>query len=269
MLRRLPPVNLLRGILKVNTTASALAATASASSQNTAADNSGLTARVNALAESIKAGIKSGQDEPVQLELARLVKILRYLYEEPSLSAIARAEITAKALLQDQPDVKLASQSLDSLEIDLRPTLRRHSAPTLVLFGLGSLLYFGIPSGYFLFRSLSNIKDILGINVSMLIGVALAGALGSVVSIMVRLQDFVSVSVKDRTVIFFTGFFKPIVGMSFAMFVFTCLNAGILPLSIKMDSASAGYFFLALGFISGFSERFAQDVASRVENSIK
>jgi hypothetical protein len=57
--------------------------------------------------------------------------------------------------------------------------------------------------------------------------------------------------------------------MSFAMFVFACLNAGILPLSIKTDTPAAGYFFLALAFVSGFSERFAQDIASRAEKAVK
>jgi hypothetical protein len=61
----------------------------------------------------------------------------------------------------------------------------------------------------------------------------------------------------------------PIIGMSFAMFVFACLNAGIFPLPLKWMAPAAGYFFLALAFVSGFSERFAQDIASRAESSIK
>ncbi|HEV1992855.1 MAG TPA: hypothetical protein VGR03_00830, partial [Candidatus Acidoferrum sp.] len=220
------------------------------------------------------AAIKPSQNEPVQHELARLARILRYLYDGTNLGAIACAEIAAKALLQEEPHVVLARETVDSLETHFRrgpfaAMLRGGSAPARVILGLGLLLYIGLPSGYFLFRRISGIKEILGINVSMLIGVALAGALGSIVSIMVRLQDFVSVHVKDPTVVFFTGFFKPIVGMSFAMFVFACLNAGILPLAIKVDTPAAGYFFLALGFVSGFSERFAQDVASRAEKSIK
>jgi len=138
-----------------------------------------------------------------------------------------------------------------------------------VLVGLGTLLYFGLPLGYLLFGRISGVKEFLGISVSMLIGVAVAGALGSVVSIMVRLQDFASVKTKDPAVIFFTGFFKPIIGMSFAMFVFASINAGIVPLAVKADTAAASHFFLALGFLSGFSERFAQDVASKAEKSVK
>lgn len=238
------------------------------------AGDSAFVERVDALAESIKAGVKPGQDESLQHEIARLAQILRHLYDEPNLNAIARAEIAARALFQDEPNRVLAKETLDSLERyfgrnPIQAALRSRSAPTRVIVGLGSLLYFGLPLGYWIFRRLSEVKEFFGINVSMLIAVSLAGALGGIVSIMIRLQDFASVSAKDPTVLFFTGFFKPIVGMSFALFVFSCLNAGILPLSIKLDSPAASYFFLALGFVSGFSERFAQDVASRAEKSIK
>jgi hypothetical protein len=245
----------------------------SGSSKEATTGESVYVTRVDAIAESIKAAIKPTQ-EPVQHELARLARILRYLYDGPDLASIACAEIIAKALLQEEPHMVLAKEALDALETHyprspFAAMVRARSAPARVILGLGSFLYFGLPLGYFLFRRISAVKEILGVNVSMLIGVALAGALGSIVSIMVRLQDFVSVNVKDPTVIFFTGFFKPIVGMSFAMFVFATINAGILPLAIKVDTPAAGYFFLALGFISGFSERFAQDVASRAEKSIK
>ena len=246
----------------------------SARSKDAALKEAEFGPRVNAIAESIKAAIKPGQEAEVQHELARLAGLLRYLYDGPNLSAAARAEIIAHALLQQEPNVQLAKEALDSLERELRRPplwgmLSGGSAPVRIVLGLGTLLYFGLPLGYLLFRRVSRVKEILGINVSMLIGVALAGALGSIVSIMVRLQDFISVNVKDPAVLFFTGFFKPIIGMSFAMFVFACLNAGILPLSVKVDTPAAGYFFLALGFVSGFSERFAQDVASRAEKSIK
>lgn len=246
-----------------------MSATPSASAEENA-----LMMRVDAIAESIRTGIKPGQEQPVQHEIARLTRILRSLYDNPNLSFIACAEIATRALLQDQPHMTLAKETIDSLERDLQGSqvlamFTGGSAPVTVLLGLFSLLYVGLPLGYVLFRRISGVREILGIDVSMLIGVALAGALGSIVSIMVRLHDFVSVNVKHRAVVFFTGFFKPIVGMSFAMFVFACLNAGILPLAIKVDTTAAGYFFLALGFVSGFSERFAQDVASRAEKSIK
>ena len=185
----------------------------SAVSARATTEESAFISRVDVLAEGIKSGIKSGQGEPAQHELARLAVILRDLYDGTNLAAIARAEIVAKALFQDEPDLVLARECLDSLEYDFRPKpwvlfLFGGSPPRRVILGLGSLLYVGLPTGFWIFRSISGVKEVLGINVSMLIGVALAGALGSIVSIMVRLQDFVSVQVRDPIVIFFYGIFQ-------------------------------------------------------------
>jgi len=110
-------------------------------------------------------------------------------------------------------------------------------------------------------------EKVLGLDSSLLILVGLAGALGSIVSIMVRIQDFGKAGDADQSVLFFTGFFKPVIGMSFALFVFAVLSAGILPITIEPEKSR--YFFAALGFVSGFSERFASDVASRTEGVIK
>ncbi len=168
---------------------------------------SALRVRVDAIAEGIKAGIKAGQEKELQQELARLFRILRHLYDEPNISAVARAGIAAKALIQEAPSLVLAEEVLDSLESNFRKnplamTVRGRSAPARVIFGLGTLLYFALPLGNWMFSRISDVKQVLGKNVSMLVGVSLAGALGSVVSIMVRLQDFASVNVKDPTVFF-------------------------------------------------------------------
>ena len=101
---------------------------------------------------------------------------------------------------------------------------------------------------------------------SLFVLVAIAGAVGSAVSIMVRIQDFMHLKNTDPSVLFFTGFFKPIIGTAFALFVFAILSSGLIPVTI--DPAKARYFFAALAFVSGFSERFAKDVATRTEQTI-
>jgi hypothetical protein len=67
--------------------------------------------------------------------------------------------------------------------------------------------------------------------------------------------------------LFFTGFFKPIIGTAFALFVFATLKAGLIPLAID-ESVEGLYFFAALAFVSGFSERFAKDIAERAEQTV-
>jgi len=83
---------------------------------------------------------------------------------------------------------------------------------------------------------------------------------------MVRIQDFEKVKTGDPSIPFLTGVFKPIVGTCFALFVYAFLNSGLIPISSQPQSSA--YFFMALSFVAGFSERFARDIASQAEKSV-
>lgn len=89
------------------------------------------------------------------------------------------------------------------------------------------------------------------------------GAAGSVVSIMVRIDEF-NRWPPDPSILFFTGLFKPVIGFFFAIFVVLVLNSGIVQVGLGQDRQA--YFFLALSFIAGFSERFARDIATQTES---
>ena len=54
-----------------------------------------------------KAAIKASEQKEVQHELARLARILRYLYDDPDWGAMACAEIAAKGLFQEPPQLVL------------------------------------------------------------------------------------------------------------------------------------------------------------------
>ena len=81
---------------------------------------------------------------------------------------------------------------------------------------------------------LSNRDEILGIDASLLGLVAISGAIGSVVSILVRIEDFSGATHADPSILFFTGLFKPIVGIfGFSLFVFAVLSSGLIPVTIN------------------------------------
>jgi hypothetical protein len=82
---------------------------------------------------------------------------------------------------------------------------------------------------------------------------------------MVRIQDFESLKNTDPTILFLIGLFKPIIGVVFALFVFAVLRSRLLP--IEIVTTNEFYFFAALAFVSGFSERFAQDMITRAEET--
>jgi len=106
----------------------------------------------------------------------------------------------------------------------------------------------------------------------LLLLVAASGMLGSAISILLRIDDFDS---KDDyyerpsyVLPIFIGAFKPIIGVSFGLLLFAIMNSGIIPLKIDEDNIEGRqeeFFFCAIAFTVGFSERLARDVIKKAE----
>ncbi|NOT97173.1 MAG: hypothetical protein HOP00_12820, partial [Nitrospira sp.] len=232
--------------------------------------------RVLALADEIRSKLASsgdGLDPKSQESLARLLGLLHDLRKPEYTSYLLEWEIAVRALLASPNNQKFADELSDRIRYRVRPSLnpivsiiRGGSPPTRVILGLGTLLYFAIPGLIIYFPKLISQETIIGIESKMLVTVTLAGALGSIVSIMVRIQDFGKAANADQSVLFMTGFFKPVVGSSFALFIFAVIKAGLIPITITPGAET--YFFIALAFVSGFSERFARDVATATERKV-
>jgi hypothetical protein len=227
--------------------------------------------KLEALTSLVKDKLKPDLDEPLQEEIAALLNLIPELDNSYQERFIPLVEIAALSLLSETPNITLAKRIREGIEQSvhrspLAAVVRgRGSPPTRVILGLGTLLYFFIPLLIILLGALTG-NDIFGIRSSPLTPVAIAGAVGSVVSIMIRIQDFESFRNSDPSLSFFTGFFKPIIGTAFALFVFMTLNSGLIPVTVRTTNSQC--FFMALAFVSGFSERFAKDIATRAEETI-
>ena len=93
----------------------------------------------------------------------------------------------------------------------------------------------------------------------------LGGAAGAVVSVMNRMT---SGSLKVRAeagkkTIRALGFMRPVIGAVFGAVVYLFLDGGIVQVLSPPDGGENLAFYAALGFVSGFSERFAQDVIAQ------
>jgi hypothetical protein len=225
------------------------------------------------IAEQIRRHSGTKLDPAIQRELAVLTNLLPLLSKADESILNAQAQIAADALLAEEPNIDLAKAVTKRLEERLKirtglfySTIRQGSPAVRVVLGLGVLLYFVLPLALATSQFLSKYDTVLGISIRMLGLVAFGGALGSIVSIMVRLHQFSSIRTPDPAILFFTGLFKPIVGTAFALFIFVVLSSGLLPVAIAPEKAH--YFFAALSFVAGFSERFAQDVVSRTELAV-
>ena len=106
---------------------------------------------------------------------------------------------------------------------------------------------------------------------ALLILSAMAGATGSVVSILTRINEYRNEEYRDTMLPVFIGAFKPAIGGFFGIFIFALVSSTLLPISISINEtkpASKWFTFLAIAFVVGFSERFANDIVSQAERIV-
>jgi len=104
--------------------------------------------------------------------------------------------------------------------------------------------------------------------------VGASGALGSVVSILIRLKEFDVEfrEILDPVIPFLIGAVKPIIGASFGIFMYALISSGLIPLDTNPTDTKGRkeeLFYFAIAFTVGFSERLAKDVIARAETTVK
>ena len=102
------------------------------------------------------------------------------------------------------------------------------------------------------------------------LGVAVAGGVGALLSVMTRLTANnlrVDPDAGPKLVLL-AGSFRPVIGAIFAFVVYMFVEGGLIPIKVTATGLSATYFFLGIGFLAGFSERFAQDAVTRAGSVI-
>jgi hypothetical protein len=114
-----------------------------------------------------------------------------------------------------------------------------------------------------------------------------AAFLGGVVSIATRLSEFAKVRGLDPFAMFWTALLKPLIGVTLAVFILAALSGEIVslgflghdPLGLLKENpgtaiafgetgtltAKTAYILWVIGFLAGFSERFATDFVQRTE----
>jgi hypothetical protein len=197
--------------------------------------------------------------------LKRLYSLLVYLLSVLESQAEVYPEVGATApdrasKPRIQAALELANEELKELCEQLRQ-LAYHNAQQLYLLGMipgiAVLIFLSIIAGR---------TTISGIDVQDLLIVLAAGGLGAVLSVMTRITSKKTpLEIPDRTshaLITVAGLFRPIIGGIFGLALYILLNAGLVDV-FKLpehDPAKRLFFFGAVAFLAGFSERWAQDV---------
>jgi hypothetical protein len=149
-----------------------------------------------------------------------------------------------------------------------------------------SLKFFGvqiqIPN-----RVSSLLQNVFFMDQRALLVIVSAAFLGGVVSIATRLGEFAKVRGLDPFAMFWTALLKPLIGVTLAVFILAALSGEIVslgflghdPLGLVKENpekaiafgdtgtltAKAAYILWVIGFLAGFSERFASDFVQRTE----
>jgi hypothetical protein len=108
--------------------------------------------------------------------------------------------------------------------------------------------------------------------VQFLLWIIAAGALGGFTSVIVRSQRLCERTPKDQVDLFFVGFFRPVVGMSFALFLVAVLESGVFSSFLQVGAGSNQlgrniFLYIAISFAAGFSESLVPDVMSQTLNN--
>jgi hypothetical protein len=181
----------------------------------------------------------------------RLVGLLPELRTVKDRVLVREAKIVAACLARDDIKTATAHQIVD---------------------GLGALLAIDVLLSYFWQTSSWSLEDmnkfpgfyIFNVSPWLVIAVATAGGLGSIVSMLTRIQSFSALAGTDRRLLWMIGAMRPVIGIALALFVFSVLQAQILPFNFP-EGPKANFEFIALAFIAGFSERLSRGVISTVE----
>lgn len=98
----------------------------------------------------------------------------------------------------------------------------------------------------------------------------IAGATGSIISILSRISEYNQPTYEERYgtsfLPIFIGLFKPVIGGTFGVLVFAVMNTSLLDNFLDQSRTDSKWFtVISITFVVGFSERLAKDMIGKVE----
>ena len=251
-------------------------------SENAEREQDKRAAKLETLKSRIEKTLESKPKREAQLELAHLSNLIPSLGENYSEERVQQLHCALKALETEPANLDFARITRQDLEYYrhresrgmFRIVYRLAGATSLsaVLSGMvTSLLLIVIAVYPLIVLSFAGIRSpevpeyvlVLTEDLFSLLPFAFAG---SVLSILIRLEQFSKIEEHDPFLLFCTGFFKPYIGVVFGLIVYAILSSKIIIVSGLTENLRNVYLLWTIGFLSGFSERFAHDFIGRAEN---
>ncbi|MGN2612996.1 hypothetical protein GNP44_18835 [Aliivibrio fischeri] len=203
-------------------------------------------------------------DPDIQKELGLLICHIYTISKKRDEFLLKSAKIAYSSIIKEPCELNVIKQINENLAHRKKPPYDRMTPSTKVILGLCICFYFAFSLLIVGGTGFKVPDTFFGINSSLVLLAAGSGAIGSIVSIMSRVGEFVDLAHRDHMVYLFIGLFKPLIGMAFAVFVFCVVKAGIIPIDLG-EQPREELIIAALAFLSGFSERFAKDFTQKTE----
>jgi hypothetical protein len=207
--------------------------------------------------------------------VARLLTLSRRLDDGWNPALYQQAYFAARLWKDNSSDRSTVSAVIDDIEF----ASSRNSPIYTVMYGLitsmlclsfGALAVLTLTSLVYAWSSSrlwqDVISDLLKLLASPLIVASTFGMLGAAVSVLLRLSEFENATRRSRHFLWMTGGVLPFVGVVFASVICALFESGIVNVSLEVDSKI--YFFIVIGFLSGFSERFTRGLLGTAERSL-
>ena len=104
-----------------------------------------------------------------------------------------------------------------------------------------------------------------GVNRGILLGCAITGAFGAIVSVLTQIRRIQVNAEVGRGYVRLLGGARPFIGAIFGAVLYIALDSGLVAAArLSTVVANRFLFFLTFAFIAGFSERFARDTLTSV-----
>lgn len=220
-----------------------------------------------ALLEKIEKNSTAIETPAAQEQLGSLINNISYISKRGDDILLKSANIAFSALTKSPHELEIAKQINEYLSHRKKAPYDKMTPSTKVILGLCFCFYLALSTLFVGGSGFDIPEDFFGINSSLVLLAAGSGAIGSIISIMSRVGEFVDLDARDHMVHFFTGLFKPLIGTAFAIFVFSLVKAGIIPIDLGPPSREVLVIF-SLAFLSGFSERFAKDFTQKAGKAL-
>ncbi len=174
---------------------------------------------------------------------------------------------TAEAQRADEEALERLSRELDNAEDFM---LRSAGRRAQIRYVKGMLI--GLVPAFLLIGLVAVGMKALGVGDTMTSEVALvavAGALGALVSVLLRMtvgRFSMNLPTLDsemrKTDMWLIGMLRPAVGAVCGLAAYAFIQAALVPIESKADGPDV-FLYIAIGFLAGFSERFFQDMFAR------